>query len=222
MGVKVMNNKETSEIQYLEDLLDILDSKGVTFSLDALHCQKKTLDKIVEKGNNYLVKVKNHQKKLFKAIENQCQTEEPLKVYQEEDRTRGREVYRKVEVFSRTAEIDPKWQSANCVVRVTRQGRREEHDFERTGYYLTSQDPNCRHLAQGIRGDWKIENRLHWVKDVIQNEDRSPQKKGLSPINISLLKTWVLTLYRLEGYDSLTKGIDHNKHNIRQLLSLCR
>ena len=48
-----------------------------------------------------------------------------------------------------------------------------------------------------------------------------PQKKGLSPINISLLKTWVLTLYRLEGYDSLTKGIDHNKHNIRQLLSLC-
>ncbi|BCU09524.1 hypothetical protein MAN88_00880 [Microcystis aeruginosa] len=39
-----------------------------------------------------------------------------------------------------------------------------------------------------------MENRLHWVKDVIQNEDRSPQKKGLSPINISLLKTWVLTL----------------------------
>ncbi|KXS90627.1 MULTISPECIES: hypothetical protein [Microcystis] len=67
---------------------------------------------------------------MFKAIENQCQTEEPLKVYQEEDRTRGREVYRKVEVFSRTVEIDPKWQSANCVVRVTRQGRGEEHDFE--------------------------------------------------------------------------------------------
>ena len=42
MGVKVMNNKETSEIHALEDLLDILDIKGVTFSLDALHCQKKT------------------------------------------------------------------------------------------------------------------------------------------------------------------------------------
>jgi predicted transposase YbfD/YdcC len=106
----------------------------------------------------------------------------------------------RLSLFSRTAEIDPKWQSANCVVRVTRQGRREEHDFERTGYYLTSQAPNCRHLAQGIRGDWKIENRLHWVKDVIQNEDRSPQKKGLSPINISLLKTWVLTLDLLHNF----------------------
>ena len=41
MGVKVMNNKETSEIHALEDLLDILDIQGVTFSLDALHCQKK-------------------------------------------------------------------------------------------------------------------------------------------------------------------------------------
>ncbi len=41
----------------------------------------------------------------------------------------------RLSLFSRTAEIDPKWQSANCVVRVTRQGRREEHDFERTGYY---------------------------------------------------------------------------------------
>jgi len=28
MGVKVMNNKETSEIHALEDLLDILDIKG--------------------------------------------------------------------------------------------------------------------------------------------------------------------------------------------------
>ena len=222
MGVKVMNNKEISEIHALENLLDILDIKGVTFSLDALHCQKKTLDKIVDKGNNYLVKVKNNQKNLFKAIENQCRTQEPLKVYQEKDRTRGREVHRRVEVFSLPVEIDPKWQSANCVIKVTRQGRREGYDFERTGYYLTSHYPNCRHLALGIRGHWTIENRLHWVKDVIQNEDRSPQKKGLSPINISLLKTWVLTLYRLEGYDSLTKGIDHNKHNIRQLLSLCR
>lgn len=41
LGVKVMENKKTSEITTVRELLEILDLKGVVFTLDALHCQKK-------------------------------------------------------------------------------------------------------------------------------------------------------------------------------------
>ena len=48
--------------------------------------------------------------------------------------------------------------------------------------------------ADGIRGHWLIENSLHWVKDVIYEEDISPQKAGFAPrvsarINIKVLLT---------------------------------
>ena len=71
--------------------------------------------------------------------------------------------------------------------------------------------------ADRIRGHWLIENSLHWggtdgkpaspygvpFKDVIYEEDISPQKAGLAPRNLSLLKTWVLTLLRTHGFDSI-------------------
>lgn len=41
MGLEPMHNQHTSEIKTVENLLDKLHLKGVCFSLDALHTQKK-------------------------------------------------------------------------------------------------------------------------------------------------------------------------------------
>ncbi|MGD1698400.1 ISAs1 family transposase [Dapis sp. BLCC M229] len=41
LGIKIFNNKQESEITIVRQLLEILDLKGVVFTLDALHCQKK-------------------------------------------------------------------------------------------------------------------------------------------------------------------------------------
>jgi hypothetical protein len=41
LGLKVMENKKTSEIKTVQELLETLDLKGYVFTLDALHCQKK-------------------------------------------------------------------------------------------------------------------------------------------------------------------------------------
>ncbi len=35
-----MENKKQSEIVAVQDLLELLDLKGVVFTMDALHCQK--------------------------------------------------------------------------------------------------------------------------------------------------------------------------------------
>ena len=41
LGVKMMDNKEESEISVVRDLIELLDLTGVVFTFDALHCQKK-------------------------------------------------------------------------------------------------------------------------------------------------------------------------------------
>ncbi len=80
--------------------------------------------------------------------------------------------------------------------------------------------PNSSRLAKFIRQHWHIENRLHWVKDVIFDEDRSKQKSGKAPINFSIMKTWVLSLYRLHGFDSIESAIERFAHNLTALSSL--
>ena len=216
-----MENKKKSEIATVQELLEILDLKGVVFTFDALHCQKKTLDGIVDSGNDYLVKVKGNQANLYKAIQEHTKEQEPFKIYTNEEKTRARYSERKVEVFSVPPNLDPKWQSVGCVIKVERKGMRGKEPYHLIGYYMSSLPPTCKRLAEGIRGHWSIENRLHWVKDVIQVEDNSPQQTGSAPINLSLLKTWVLTLVRLHGYDSLTAAIADLSHNIRYMLSFC-
>ncbi len=69
---------------------------------------------------------------------------------------------------------------------------------------------------------WEIENRLHWVKDVLYEEDTSPQLAGFALINLSLLKSLVLSWFRLHSYESITYAMDCLSHNLSSLLSFCR
>ena len=77
----------------------------------------------------------------------------------------------------------------------------------------------CRE-KQIIRGHWGLENRLHWVKDVVFKEDCLPLKHHNAARNWSLLRNIVINLARQHGYDSLTKAERFFSHNILQLFSL--
>ena len=57
-----------SEIATVKQLIEMLDLKGVIFSLDALHCQKDTVKTIAKSKNHYVVGVKGNQKNLHKQI----------------------------------------------------------------------------------------------------------------------------------------------------------
>jgi hypothetical protein len=64
---KIDTNKE-SEIQTVQNLINMLDLQGVIFTLDALHCQTKTVETIVSSKNDYVINVKGNQKKLLTDV----------------------------------------------------------------------------------------------------------------------------------------------------------
>jgi predicted transposase YbfD/YdcC len=45
-----------------------LGLKGAVFTLDALHCQKKTVKSIIDSGNDYVIAVKGNQPHLLQTI----------------------------------------------------------------------------------------------------------------------------------------------------------
>jgi len=182
---------------------------------------KKTLDEIVTSGNDYVVKVKANQPKLHKKIEQHSQEQTAIKTYSSEEKTRDRQSQRIVKVFEPPGDIDPKWSGVGCVISVERIGTRAGVPYKRIGYYLSSLKPTSANIAMGIRQHWHIENRLHWVKDVVFQEDASPQKAGFAPINLSILKTWVINLLRMHGYDSMMEAMSFLGHKIKQIHSFC-
>jgi hypothetical protein len=73
---------------------------------------------------------------------------------------------------------------------------------------------------RGIRGHWGIENRLHWVKDVVFDEDRSTIHMGQAPANLSLLRAIMLNVLRRSGYSSITSAQRFLANDIDKILSL--
>ena len=63
-----LETKKENEIPVVKNLIKALDLEGVVFTLDALHCQKKTVAEIIKSKNDYVIGVKGNQKNLLKQI----------------------------------------------------------------------------------------------------------------------------------------------------------
>lgn len=184
---------------------------------------KKTVNAIVNGSNNYLIVVKRNQKILHRQIVFQTLNTTPIRYFKQTEKTRNRVIHRVVEVFPPPLNLDSRWTQVESVIKVFRSGIRANHDYESDSptYYISSLPPTSSLIAQGIRRHWSIENRLHWVKDVVTQEDTSPQLLGKASTNISLIKSWVLNLVRVHGFDSLTEALDYMSNNLPLLLSFC-
>jgi predicted transposase YbfD/YdcC len=165
------------------------------------------------------VVVKKNQKTLYQQIDSHTNSITPTVEFKHTETTRDRLTHRIVKVFTPPCNLDPLWVGVNSVVTVFRYGTRSDQDYVSSDvtFYLSSLSSTSSLIPKGIRQHWTIENRLHWVKDVVVQEDISPKLQGKASINISILKSWVLNLFRIHGIDSMTEAIDTLAHNLKIL-----
>ncbi len=81
------------------------------------------------------------------------------------------------------------------LIKVERRGSCGDKTYEETAYYISSLTESAQVFAKIIRGHWKIENQLHWVKDVIFEEDKSEISDFQAASNWSILTTIGLNLW---------------------------
>jgi hypothetical protein len=71
---------------------------------------------------------------------------------------------------------------------------------------VTSRGPKKASPAQLLkfaRGQWSIENSLHWVRDVTFDEDRSQVRKGHGAQMLASLRNLAISLLRLAGAENI-------------------
>ncbi|RDC63977.1 putative protein YbfL [Adhaeribacter pallidiroseus] len=143
--------------------------------------------------------------------------------WQESERSRGRFVQRVVAVYPASAEAKADWPGLAWFIRLVRKGQRQHQAFERTSYYICSdQKAPAAMLAKAIRGHWGIENRLHWEKDVTLKEDKNRISCGQAPENLSLLKNMALNLARKNGFSSMKQAIMNFANKVINMAKLFR
>ncbi|MBD2512495.1 ISAs1 family transposase [Nostoc muscorum FACHB-395] len=181
---------------------------------------KKTCELIIESCNDYVIAVKGNQPKLHSHIQRIAALRKPTSRIVEIEKTRDRLTTRTVEVFHELKGIDPKWIGVNSLIRVERVGTRKGKKYHEIVCYISSLLGTAKEFAIGIRGHWGIENRLHWVKDVVFKEDISTIRMGNAPANLSITRAIALNIIRRNSYASITIAHRFLSHDIDKLIAL--
>ena len=75
-------------------------------------------------------------------------------------------------------------------------------------------------LAAWIRGHWHIENKLHWVRDVTYQEDKSLVRTGNAPRVMATLRSLAISLLRLNGHTNIAAANRHHARDPQRTLKL--
>jgi predicted transposase YbfD/YdcC len=177
---------------------------------------KKTVEAIVDGGNDYVIQVKGNQKELYRGIEQTIEHGEMLDEYKKEEKNKGRLEKRRVRLYDYDDRfITKSWKNVHRIIEVVNEGIRNQKGYYEKHYYISSlKDENATVFAEGIRRHWSIENELHWVKDVIQNEDDCLIQHKSIVANLSLVKSVVISIFRQKGFKSTKKAIERFKNRV--------
>ena len=210
---QVATDAKSNEITAIPELVEMLDLKGATVTIDAMGCQKEIAGKIVEKQADYVLAVKENQPKLRQDVERimdearqrgdtvGCQYHETV------EKEHGRIETRKVWSTSTQGRLwqndqDQDWPGLTSVVLVEAQRQVEGKTTVEQRYYISSrsgtQEHAAKHLGHIFRQHWAIENRLHWVLDMAFDEDRCRVRLGQGARNLAVLRKIALNLLKRE------------------------
>lgn len=128
-----------------------------------------------------------------------------LREHRTVDKGHGRIAKRCLQASSRLAGLLD-WPGLQQVCRIERTISKQGRDTTEIAYAITSlraERASAADLLSYDRGHWGIENRLHWVRDVVLGEDACRAKVGHSPQNLAAFRNVGLSMLRLAGVQTI-------------------
>jgi predicted transposase YbfD/YdcC len=218
---------KTNEITELAPLLNGVELTGAVVTADALHTQKAHADYLVlQRGAHYLLTVKGNHPGLFAQLKALPWKQVPL-AHTSTDRAHSRVEKRAIKIVTVTTGI--LFPHARQAIQITRKTRRLDGTTWTTevAYAVTSlaaEHATASQLASWVRGHWHIENRLHWVRDVTFDEDRSHIRCGSGPRVMASLRNLVISILRINGTTNIAQALRHHAwdpHRPITILTTC-
>ena len=217
------------EIEAALALLEGLDLHGWIITGDAKFTQKAIVQKVVDGGGDYLLTAKANQPTLVDDIATLF--DDPKLVAETITTTRRTDLHgsrievRELQASSALNAEYCGWTGLRQVFRIERHriNKRTGEREVKVRYGITSLGPeqaDARRLAAILRGHWGIENRLHWVRDVILGEDASRIRSGRAPQVMAIFRNVAISLLGLLGYDSPIEGLRHFAWNAAEAIRI--
>jgi predicted transposase YbfD/YdcC len=189
-----------NEAQGAVEVLSMLSLAGCIVTGDALQCNRPFAARVLKQGGHYALALKENQSKLFEAVARRFARGGKRSVTKRvEVSTHDRHETRRATVIRDTAiAATNRFPGAVALARITSRRRRHAGPAEKPAvrYYLLSKYMAAKRVLQVVRSHWCIENQLHWVLDVVFDEDGARTRKDNGPENLAILRRFAFNIIR--------------------------
>lgn len=178
LGQEPCDEKE-NEISAIPRLLERLELRGALVTIDAMGCQHGIAEKILEQGADYLLALKANQKSLHADVAQFFETTDGLDTHQTTDADHGR-----IEVRQAWVSNEVEWLHGDraepglhrfprlaCIGLIEAQIEHKGRTSTTRRYFVSSAQLTAAQILSTARAHLGIENRLHWVLDVVFHDD---------------------------------------------------
>lgn len=198
---------KSNEITAIPLLLERLELTGALVTIDAIGTQTAIADTIVDKGGNYVLALKANRPATHEDVVRFFADPPPDMLeapFETTDNDHGRLEMRrhlvchKVDwlVSDRRYPDEPRFPHLAMIGMVETKVERAGKTACERRYYLGSATLDAKTFAQTVRAHWGIENRLHWVLDVVFHDDLARLRTGHGPQNMAIVKHMAINLIR--------------------------
>jgi predicted transposase YbfD/YdcC len=225
-------SEKTNEVPISRQLLKAFDVSQKVVTTDALLTQRRFCEEIIAHEADYLLPVKGNQKGVYQDIQDlfepfsetetqEVQTRRFASLHTQEgahldthiavEKAHGFLTTRTLTASTLLTEHSD-WPGLAQVYqyRVERKHLRTGEITQQTQYGITSlapQDASAEDLLTLRRRHWTIENKVHWIRDVVFGEDASQVRTGGIPQVMAALHNTVLSVLRFNGYTKISQTL---------------
>jgi predicted transposase YbfD/YdcC len=215
-------DRKTNEIRMIPNLLNQLELRGTTVTMDAMGCQKSLAKDLQERGADYVLGLKDNHSRLRRTVEQRFEYAERHEFgttrrgevfvhdrHQSVDAGHGRVETRTTDALEAGPWLHQQHKGWDSVCTVVRVHAKQEHPDGRvthqTRYFLSSLSTDADLVGSAVRAHWAIENDLHWTLDVQMREDDCRIRTGNAAENFATLRRACLS--RLKQERSAKMGV---------------
>lgn len=230
---QVATEEKSNEITAIPRLLDVLNVEDAIITIDAMGAQKDIVDKICDKGADYMIGLKNNQPKLYECVEEHfegvhldTEANKHLDINLIDERGHGRHRIQGTFVTGDLSGVPMRdeWTGLRSIVMVITEFINNNGRLAtEKRYYISSLKPEAVIAARVTRSHWGIENSLHWVLDVAFREDDSRIRRDNGAQNLAVIRHVALNIARKDkttklGIKSRLKKCNYDNDYLASLL----
>jgi predicted transposase YbfD/YdcC len=206
---QVATDAKSNEITAIPRLLEWLKLEGCIVTIDAMGCQTKIAEQIVNQGGDYVLALKGNQETLAAEVE-EAFIDADARNYvgvdtdfiETVERGHGRRETRRYRTLGDLSGVPRSalWEAMNMIGLVESHREVDGKVSIETRYFIGSIGIGAARFAHAVRGHWGVENGLHWNLDISFREDECRVRDPVARENLAVLRH--LALSRLKNDDT--------------------